>query len=98
MGHPPSVYTFRDSLMYTSAMQVTITEFRRNLFNLVEQAMNGVEVHVTHKGKGFSLKPDDPPPDRLSRITPLDIIVGDLEDRPDKAAMRRAWERDWDDL
>lgn len=81
--------------MYTQPMDVTITEFRRNLFTLVEQAMSGVEVHVTHKGKSFTLKPDGPPVDRLSRITPLDIIVGDLDDRPDKEKMRREWEKDW---
>lgn len=81
--------------MYTQPMDVTITEFRRNLFSLVEQAMSGVEVHVTHKGKSFTLKPDGPPVDRLSRITPLDIIVGDLDDRPDKEKMRREWEKDW---
>ncbi len=79
-------------------MEVTITEFRRNLFNLVEQAMNGVELHVTHKGKRFTIQPDGPVPDRLSRITPLDFIIGDLDDRPDKEEMRRAWEKDWEDL
>ncbi len=84
--------------MYTTRMDITITEFRRNLFTLVDQAMSGVEVHVTYKGKAFTLKPDSPPVDRLSRITPLDIIVGDLDDRPDKEEMRRAWERDWADL
>ena len=84
--------------MYTRTMDVTITEFRRNLFNLVEQAMSGIEVHVTYKGKSFTVKPDGPPPDRLNRITPMDIIVGDLDDRPDKEEMRRAWEADWADL
>ncbi len=79
-------------------MDVTITQFRRDLFNLVEQAMSGVEVHVTHKGKGFTLRPDHAPPDKLSRITPLDLVIGDLDDRPDKEAMRLEWEKDWADL
>ena len=84
--------------MYTPAMDVTITQFRRNLFQLVEQAMSGVEIHVTYKGSSFTLRPDGPPPDKLSRITPMDIIIGDLDDRPDKEEMRHAWERDWADL
>lgn len=84
--------------MYTLPMDITITEFRRNLFDLVSQAMGGTEVHVKHKGSGFTLKPDTALPDRLSRITPMNIIVGDLDDRPDKEAMRRAWEADWADL
>ena len=78
-------------------MEVTITQFRRDLFKLVEQALGGVEVHVTHKGKSLTLTPDIPV-DRLSRITPLDGIIGDLDDRPDKEAMRLEWEKDWADL
>ena len=78
-------------------MDVTITQFRRDLFNIVEQAMSGVEVHVTHKGKSLRLIPDEPV-DKLSRITPLDGIIGDLDDRPDKQAMRLEWEKDWADL
>ncbi len=92
------MYTTALIAVYTGHMEVTITQFRRDLFNLVEQAMNGVEVHVTHKGKSFTVKPDHPPPDRLSRITPIDLIIGDLDDRPDKEEMRRAWEKDWADL
>ena len=81
-------------------MEVTITQFRRDLFKIVEQAMNGVEVHVTHKGKSFSLKPDGPPPDRLSRITPMDIIVGDLEEGHAQLMkeMEAGWMEDWADL
>lgn len=86
--------------MYTPLMDVTITRFRRDLFKLVEQAMNGVEVHVTHKGNGFSIKPDAPPPDRLSRITPMKIILGDLEEGHARivSEMEAEWEQDWADL
>ncbi len=81
-------------------MDVTITEFRRNLFTLVEQALGGIEVHVTHKGKGFTLKPDGPPPDKLSRITPMDIILGDLEEAHDilMKEIQEEWAKDWADL
>ncbi len=81
-------------------MQMTITHFRRDLFNVVEQAMNGVEVHVTHKGKGFTLKPDAPPQDRLSRITPMKVIVGDLEEAQAQLMkeMEAEWEQDWSEL
>ena len=86
--------------MYTHHMDITITEFRRNLFTLVEQAMSGVEVHVTHKGKGFTLKPDLPPGDRLSRIVPMDIIVGDLEGASEQLMkeMEAEWEKDWAEI
>ena len=81
-------------------MEVTITQFRRNLFNLVEQAMSGTEVHVTHKGKGFTIKPDRADHDRLSRLTPMNIIVGDLEGASEQLMkeMEAEWEKDWDDL
>ena len=81
-------------------MDVTITEFRSNLFKLVEQAMNGVEVHVTHKGSGFTLKPDGVPGDRLSRIKPMHIIRGDLEEANAllMKEMEAEWEKDWAEI
>ncbi len=91
------MYIRRPLRVYTPGMEVTITQFRRDLFKLVEQVMAGNEVHVTYKGKSFSLTPDEPV-DRLSRITPLDGIIGDLDDRPDKEAMRLEWEKDWAEL
>lgn len=91
------MYTVPGWAVYTPSMEVTITQFRRDLFKLVEQALNGAPVRVVHKGKSVTLTPDEPV-DRLSRITPLDFELGDLDDRPDKEAMRLAWEKDWADL
>ena len=83
-------------------MEVPITKFRREIFNLMNQAMAGGEVWVTHKGQRFRIVPDKKALSRLSRITPLDILnpdVPDLNDRALKAEsmaeMERAWERDW---
>jgi prevent-host-death family protein len=83
-------------------MEVSITQFRRNLFALVNQAMEGAEVWVTHKGRRFRVAPDDSQPfDRLTRITPLEVINPDgpgVEDESWKEEMRLAWESDWADL
>jgi antitoxin (DNA-binding transcriptional repressor) of toxin-antitoxin stability system len=83
-------------------MEVSITQFRRNLFSLVDQAMEGKEVWVMHKGRRFRIAPDgDEPFDRLSRITPLEVINPDgpgLDDPSWKEEMRLAWESDWADL
>lgn len=86
--------------MYTRAMNVTITEFRRDLFKLVEQAMKGVQVHVSHKGTGFTLQPDGAAKDRLSRIRPMEIVIGDLEEGRAQLMreMEAEWEKDWADL
>ena len=48
----PGVYT-----CYRLAMEVTITQFRKQLFTLVDQAMQGTEVWVKHKGRRFRLIP-----------------------------------------
>ncbi len=81
-------------------MEVTITQFRRNLFKLVEQAMSGGEVHVTHKDKGFTLKPDEDSKGRLSRIKPMKIVRGSLEGADEELydEMRKEWEKDWAEL
>lgn len=79
---------------------MTITQFRQNMFTVVEQAINGMEVHVTHKGRGFTIKPDAAPEGRLSRIKPLQMIRGSLEGANDQllGEMTKEWERDWAEL
>jgi prevent-host-death family protein len=39
-------------------MDVTITKFRRDLFTLVESALDGKQVRVTHKGRKFRIVPE----------------------------------------
>ncbi len=87
--------------MYAVFMDITITEFRRNLFDLVNQAMDGIEVHVTHKGKGFTITPDRPVEGgRLSRIKPMNIIRGSLDGASEQLMreMEAEWEKDWAEL
>ena len=86
-------------------MEVSITQFRRNIFDLVNQAMDGEEVWVTHKGRRFKVVPEMKHSRRLSRITPLAIInpankaaSTKPSDRSLQEEMVRAWERDWSDL
>jgi hypothetical protein len=79
-------------------MEVSITQFRRNLFHLAEQALNGADVSFMHKGRRLKVVPEGEPADRLSRITPMEIIAPgvDLEDDSWKDEMMREWERGWD--
>ena len=79
-------------------MEVSITQFRRELFALVNKAMEGGEVWVSHKGQRFRIAPDGKPVSRLSRITPLEVINPDAQELGDSALreeMARAWEKDW---
>ncbi len=80
-------------------MEVTITQFRRDLFSLVTQAMEGTEVWVKHRGRRFKLTPEKKPGSKLSRLTKRDYIIN--EDIPEDALLKemtRAWEKDWDEI
>lgn len=82
-------------------MEVSITQFRRNLFDLVNQALEGKEVWITHKGRRLRIAPESKPGSRLSRITPLEVVNPEFSklDRPSLLEeMTRAWEKDWADL
>jgi len=83
-----------------NAMDVSITKFRREIFDLVSQALDGTEVWVTYKGRRFRIAAEDQPAGRLARITPLEVInpekshlEGSLQEE-----MAHAWEKDWTDL
>lgn len=89
-------------------MEVSITQFRRKIFELVSQAMGGGEVWVTHKRRRFRIVPDGVPGSRLSRITPLAVINPEVISPEGQGhgygpsslqqEMVRAWERDWSAL
>jgi hypothetical protein len=85
-------------------MEVPITQFRQKIFAFVEQALDGKEVWVSHKGRRVRIVPENTP-SKLSRITPMDILNPpdlDLNDPALKAEMlgemQREWERDWEEL
>ena len=82
-------------------MEVTITQFRRDIFDLVNQAMEGGELWVTHKGRRFRLAPENAPGSRLSRITLLEVVnpeSSELSTPSLQEEMTRAWEKDWSTL
>jgi antitoxin (DNA-binding transcriptional repressor) of toxin-antitoxin stability system len=86
-------------------MEVPITQFRREIFSLVNQALDGAEVWVTHKGRRFRIVPEKPALRDLSRITPMEVMVDpnfDMNDPAFKAEwlaeMEAEWEKDWADL
>ena len=82
-------------------MEVSITQFRRDLFALVNRALEGEEIWVAHRGRRFRIAPDRPSGSRLSRLTPLEIIdpeAPDLNASSLKDEMEQAWTRDWSDL
>ena len=99
------MYVNERTLWYTAFMEVPITQFRREIFSLVNQALEGTEVWVTHKGRRVKIVPEGRPVSRLSRITPMQIMVDpnfDMNDPVFKAEwlakMEKEWEKDWADL
>ena len=80
-------------------MEVSITQFRRQMFDLVGKAMEGTEVWVVHKGRRFRIVPEDKPKSKLDRIMPLKIISDKgIEDVSFLEEMERDWEKDWETL
>jgi antitoxin (DNA-binding transcriptional repressor) of toxin-antitoxin stability system len=86
-------------------MDVTITDFRRQLFSLVNQALDGEDVWFTHKGRRIKIVPEGQSASRLSRITPVEIINPEMPNLNDvarkaemMAEMGKAWKKDWEKL
>jgi antitoxin (DNA-binding transcriptional repressor) of toxin-antitoxin stability system len=80
-------------------MEVPITQFRREIFALVNQALEGAEVWVTHRGQRLRIAPEGRFGTRLSRITPMEVIDSSgngLADAALQAEMARSWEQDWE--
>jgi antitoxin (DNA-binding transcriptional repressor) of toxin-antitoxin stability system len=78
-------------------MDVSITKFRRDIFVLVNQALDGHEVWITHKGHRFQIIPEHSSAMRLGRLTPLEVINPNVPDTDLtlRKEMARAWEQDW---
>jgi hypothetical protein len=80
-------------------MKVTNTEFRKNLFQIVERAIQGEFVEVLHKGRSVRWVPGENA-SKVSRLMHRDTVRGtpkDLE-RDQKqldAEMRASWDKKW---
>jgi hypothetical protein len=80
-------------------MEVTATRFRRELFALMKEALQGTEVCVTYKGERLKLEPVKKPKSKLDRLTPMDIInPGFVDDGSLLKEMTQAWEEDWAEI
>ncbi len=88
---------FRMYMCYRISMEVTITQFRKQLFALANQALEGTEVWVKHKGRRFKLTPEDKPKSKLDRLTPMSIWNDDVPDTLLYEEMSKAWEKDWEE-
>jgi prevent-host-death family protein len=81
-------------------MRVSSTEFRKNLFQIVERVLQGELVEVAHKGRLIRLVPQNKPT-KLSRLTQRETISGTFEElelaqRQLEEEIRASLESNWD--
>jgi len=80
-------------------MTVTVTDFRKNLFQLVERALNGELIEIVHKNRTIRLAPTEPK-SKMSRLVRRETLNCAPEDfdratRAQDDEMRREWEQKW---
>jgi prevent-host-death family protein len=91
-------------MSYNWGVKVAISEFRKNLFQLVDKALNGDVVEITHKGNTIRLVPEAQV-SKLDRLTPIHIFNPAFSEEDHQrtsrelfAEIQREWERDWSEL
>lgn len=82
-------------------MTATITQFRKELFQLADQAMNGEIVQFTYRGVVFKVTPEKKH-SKVEKLVGQPVIAEgiDLEQagKEMKAAMEAEWLNDWSQL
>ena len=93
------------NILYTMDVKVTVTEFRKNLFKLVEKVIAGETVEFVHQGTTVRLVIPEHPASKLDRLTPLQISNPDMSEKKHRTAERKLqaemWaeiEKDWADI
>ena len=76
---------------------VTATDFRKNLFQLVERALNGELIEIVHKNRTIRLTPMEPV-SKLSRLVRRDTLNCTPEEfdqllRAQDDEIRHQWEQ-----
>ncbi len=90
---------------YTKSMKVTITEFRKDLFNLVEKVLAGESVEFVHRGTTVRLVVPENRYSKLDRLTPLQVTNPHMTEKEHRAAERKLraemlaeMEKDWNEI
>jgi antitoxin (DNA-binding transcriptional repressor) of toxin-antitoxin stability system len=86
-------------------MKVTITEFRKDLFKLVERVIAGESVEFVHQGTTIRLVVPEGRLAKLDRLTQRQISNPEMGDEQQQSAERKmqaemlaAIESDWTDI
>jgi len=83
-------------------MEVPVTLFRKQIFDLLSRAQRGETIAVTYNGDRFRIVPERSPETRFDRLTPLQITNPEMPGVDDEAAneamkaeILAAWEQKW---
>ena len=82
-------------------MRVTITEFRKDLFKLVDRVIAGETVEFTHQGTTIRLVVPEARSSRLDRLTQRQITNPDVPEEAERKLQAEMWseiEKDWAEL
>jgi antitoxin (DNA-binding transcriptional repressor) of toxin-antitoxin stability system len=98
-------YTFMYVLVYAKSVRVTITQFRKDLFKLVERAIGGETVEFVHQGATIRLTIPAARSSKLERLTPRQISNPNMTEEEQRAAERKLQaeiqaelEKDWSEI
>jgi hypothetical protein len=82
-------------------VNATITQFRKDLFHLADQAINGEVVQFTYKGVVFKVMPETKH-SKLEKLVGQPVVAEgvDIEQANKEllAGMEAEWMEDWSDL
>jgi prevent-host-death family protein len=87
---------------YTEGMSLTATQFRKDLFSVLDRVSKGETVEITYKGSTLKVVPSPPKP-KLARLKKRNYLLCDPDsiistDHQLMAEMEAEWEKDWRDL
>ena len=82
-------------------MRVSVTEFRKDLFKLVERVIAGETVEFVHRGKTIRLVMPETRSSRLDRLTPRQISNPQTSEEAEhqlQEEMVAEMEKDWAEI
>jgi antitoxin (DNA-binding transcriptional repressor) of toxin-antitoxin stability system len=83
-------------------MEVTVTQFRKDMFSLLTKALEGEPISMTYKGKRLKVVAENVKPKSIwKRLTPLHIENPDVGPEAEEQMKRDMWaeiEADWKEI
>jgi len=80
-------------------MKVTITEFRRNLFKIVERVIDGETVEFVHQGTTVRLViPEGSAPSKIERLTPRQTANVKMTEKQQRTAEKKLQTKMWAEI